>query len=590
MQVARQEDESTGYVLPRKQLVQVAKAAPSSVKELQRLVGRGMSDVLSRQAAHVVGLIARVKQSVEEQAGAVAVAVTAAAASSTAASTAAAAVTPAAGAGAVAAPALDQQVAPSPGAAAAAAAASSVLQAAAQPAVAELQPRPVARIAVRKASGSAFAGALTSRAASSGAPPAAVGPAPVLAPAPAPVAGVTAAANPSALFKLPFALVAHPEQAGAGSGAGSSGADGQEVTASGLDQPTEGHEPPPLAPTSRADVRAVMEQLRASPQTGDVTVGAGDQALQPGAGEPQAAAGASPAGAAVGVGAVRKQPEPMVAPDHDDGFIPVSLSKLHKKGNGGRGSQPQQQQQAQQRGKRQRDGEDTGNMRGGHKQQCQRDATAAVATGDAPDVGNGEDAALLQTYKKLGLVPADEVSTSSDDDEEAAAPSNGTTGGHGGRQKGAGLAGHQAARSGAEVAEARPAIVPFDYAAARASAEAAKAPIRKSRLTQATAGGAAEGGGMDGGAAGEAGGQQSGRGSSAPRGRGRGGRGGRGGRDDKPDFVPPRALASEPAQTAGPPAAPAVFSPYALSEEGIKGGKRPGVAPRSGNRSLTFTT
>lgn len=59
--VAREEDESTGHVLPRKLLARVATGLPASVPALRELVGPGAKVVL-RRAAEVLAVIAAAQQ------------------------------------------------------------------------------------------------------------------------------------------------------------------------------------------------------------------------------------------------------------------------------------------------------------------------------------------------------------------------------------------------------------------------------------------------------------------------------------------------------------------------------------------------
>lgn len=59
--VAREEDESTGYVLPRKLLARVATGLPASLSALRELVGPGAKVVL-RRAAEVLAVIAAAQQ------------------------------------------------------------------------------------------------------------------------------------------------------------------------------------------------------------------------------------------------------------------------------------------------------------------------------------------------------------------------------------------------------------------------------------------------------------------------------------------------------------------------------------------------
>ena len=109
---------------------------------------------------------------------------------------------------------------------------------------------------------------------------------------------------------------------------------------------------------------------------------------------------------------------------------------------------------------------------------------------------------------------------------------------------------HRPPAADAEAAVTEEQVVPFDFAAARASA-----------MGLDVSGGI---GGRDKG----------GRGGRGSRGGGRGGRGGRAGND--------REGRDKGNKRKG-------FSPWdSIQEEAVKGGKRSAVMPRSGNRTMTF--
>ncbi|GAX83766.1 hypothetical protein CEUSTIGMA_g11191.t1 [Chlamydomonas eustigma] len=56
--VCREEDESTGYVLPKAQLSLLSHEQPTTLKDLKRVLGRNLSEVFSRRASEVLAAIA----------------------------------------------------------------------------------------------------------------------------------------------------------------------------------------------------------------------------------------------------------------------------------------------------------------------------------------------------------------------------------------------------------------------------------------------------------------------------------------------------------------------------------------------------
>lgn len=595
--IAREEDEGTGYLLPRRVMVQLAQAAPATAKDVQSLLGRGVPDLMYRQAGKIAELIAAAKSSA---------ATSEAAAGGGAPALAAAAVAPGV--------ALQSQ---------AVAAAAVVVEPLSVPQqLPAFQPRAVAPIAVRKAQSSAFGGAVLASSSSAATALAAAAAAPIRSPpssaplvaiktattsvfaaslaggggtpaAATAAVGVSAAsasrqANSSAFaavlagnaggggsavpgggggggglggsshaafvvqqltssFKLPFAMTVAPAAAAPAQQA----AEGDEAAAGEeQDGNKSGGEEDPLQKRTRREVRDAMAALQAAGSV-DVVIGKNghDVAADEGGGDGSGQAAA----AAVAAAAAPRRKDEVDSEEEEEDFIPLPLSKAYKRGGGAAGGGGRADDiDGRQRQKNGRGGSG-GNRSGGGRGRGSGQQRAGGGGGGGNDV---DDAELHQTYRRIGL----ESDSSDSEADDAPSKRAGLTGGGGGDDNEEG-----------DDAQGEPngeaTVVPFDYKAAR-----------QQQQQQSGRGGR---GGRGGHSA------DAGRGGRAPR-----GRGGRQGKPAAPAFVPPRAAAdgSGGAGASVNKRQRAVFNPYDLPDDVmLKGGKRSAVAPRSGNRSLSWS-